>query len=65
MPKKGGGKKKSGKPEWMSDELFTFSQDPVQLVEGFKGTLDKTAPCGNISKEQVRTANCEHSTNLS
>lgn len=53
MPKKAGGKKKNGKPEWMSDELFTFSQDPVQLVEGFKGTLDKTAPCANVSKEQA------------
>jgi hypothetical protein len=56
MPKKSGKKgKKGGKPEWMSEDMFALSQDPTRLVEGMRGTLDKTGPCGNISKEQVRS----------
>jgi hypothetical protein len=54
MAKKGKGKKgKKGKPEWMSEELFALSQEPMQLVDNFRGASDKSSTPCTISKEQV------------
>ena len=57
MPKKGSKKgKKGSKPEWMSEELFALSNNPTQLVDNFRGTVDKSSADCTIPKEQVASS---------
>jgi hypothetical protein len=54
MPKKAKKSKKGAKPEWMSEELFSLSQSPTQLIEIFRGAADKSTSDFAVPKDQVR-----------